>query len=652
MQAKADLYRMVPRTHTGVRGSVRAQAYTWVADAVLWTAATLGAFLIRFDGRIASDRWPDVMGVLVVMLVLKAAASLALRVHQQTWERFSFRDARNVLWLAVAVATLAVVLQLLVGPRLDVPVGVALIDGLLTGVFMLAARGTARHWSERSARRRRNPLRRARDVLLIGAGEAGSMLVREMLRHPETGLRPVGFLDEDPNKLGRTIASVPVLGRLADLGRVLEQVRVDEVLISIPSADGYAIRQIVEQIRAARPDIPYRTMPALHELLSGQVTVNRIREVGIEDLLRRPSVTLDTDSILGYLNDKRVLITGAGGSIGSELVRQICRFGPRELILFGHGENSIYQLERELDLDWPQVRYHSVIAAVQNVQRLDYVFRRYQPDVVFHAAAHKHVPLMESNPEEAVFNNVIGTRNLVRLALRYGVSHFVNISTDKAVNPTSVMGASKRIAELIVEDAARDADGGQVFVSVRFGNVLGSRGSAIPIFKQQIAAGGPVTVTHPEMTRYFMTIPEATRLVLQASALGKNGDVYILDMGEPVRILDLVKDLIRLSGLEPDVDVPIVFTGVRAGEKLFEELMTEDERDGRTEHDKIFVAKPHALPREQLEATIEALTAAAMSSDGDAIRAALSKGIAGARLGATAQQAHVAAPALNRPLTN
>ncbi|HKK93772.1 MAG TPA: polysaccharide biosynthesis protein, partial [Longimicrobiales bacterium] len=303
-----------------------------------------------------------------------------------------------------------------------------------------------------------------------------------------------------------------------------------------------------------------------------------------------------------------------------------------ELILFGHGENSIYQLERELDVNWPGITYTSVIAQVQNVVRLTNVFERYRPEVIFHTAAHKHVPLMELNPEEAVFNNIVGSRNLVDLAVQHGVTHFVNISTDKAVNPTSVMGATKRIVEMIVEGASRRAAPDQTFVSVRFGNVLGSRGSAVPIFKQQIAAGGPVTVTHPDMVRYFMTIPEASRLVLQASAQGKNGDIYILDMGEPVKVLDLVTDLIKLSGLEPDVDIRIVFTGKRPGEKLYEELMTEREKAAQTEHEKIFVATAHPMDEQLLERTIEELVEAALHSDGTAIRRLLAERIDGAKL--------------------
>jgi FlaA1/EpsC-like NDP-sugar epimerase len=627
MQAKADLTRVRPIVMR-LPSWPRSRALTTGIDAATWALATIAAFVL-LQGPIAADAWPRVVGTMLALAGLKAIAARAFGVHLQTWERFGFPDARNVLLAAASAAAVGSLALLGTGGSVGVSAAVPVIDGMLSGLLMFATRGGARHLREVRLSRL-SAGRQPSNVLLIGAGDAGSMLAREMLRHPETGMRPIGFIDEDHAKQGRTIASVPVLGRLRDLRRVLDEVHVDEILISIPSADGRTIRTIVETIRRARPEMPYRTMPALHELLSGLVTVNRIREVGIEDLLRRPPVQLNTRSILSYLKGKRVMVTGAGGSIGSELVRQICRFGPLELILFGHGENSIYQLERELDQIYPGVRYHSVIAAVQNVQRLDHVFRKYRPDVVFHTAAHKHVPLMEHNPEEAVFNNVVGTKNLVRLALQHGVSHFVNISTDKAVNPSSIMGASKRMAELIVEDAARDATDGQTFVSVRFGNVLGSRGSAVPIFKSQIQNGGPVTITDPEMVRYFMTIPEATQLVLQASAQGRNGEIYILDMGEPVRVLDLVKDLIRLSGLEPEADIPIVFTGIRPGEKLVEELMTAEERHGRTEHEKIFVAKNSEVVRQELEDALEVLVAAAMRSDGDAIRRTFAKQIHGA----------------------
>ncbi len=466
-------------------------------------------------------------------------------------------------------------------------------------------------------------------VLVMGGGEAGSLVIREMYRHPEMNLVPVAVLDDDARLHGRSVHGVPVAGSTDDMASVAEEFDVTEVLIAMPSQAGKVIHRIVSAIREQCPGLPYRSVPGMYELLSGRASVNRIRNVEIDDLLGRAPVSLDAARISSYIKGRKVMITGAGGSIGSELVRQICRFAPSEVILFGHGENSIYSLERELDREWPEISYRSVIGAIQNGSRLEYIFGTLRPDVVFHAAAHKHVPLMELNPEEAVFNNVIGSRNLVQLALRYGVSHFINISTDKAINPTSVMGASKRLVELVVKEAAARALPDQVFVSVRFGNVLGSRGSVIPVFRSQIEAGGPVTVTHPDVVRYFMTIPEATQLVLQAGGQGVSGETYILNMGEPVRIVDLARELIRLSGFEPDVDIPVTFTGLRPGEKLFEELLTEEEKARVTEHEKIFVAAGEQVSAERLDSTIIDLTNAALAHDRDRIRAILSGNVPG-----------------------
>ena len=591
-------------------------------DIASWIAAGSLAFLFRYDFVLPAESGSTVVTAVALFVALKLGSALALGLHRQSWLKLSFRDARVVTWAMVAATAAALAALAVFEPFVSVPPAVPLIDGVLATLFMLTTRGMTRYYDDR---RRVSflPGRKRRNVLLIGAGDAGSMLVREMQRHPEAGLRPVAMLDDDRTKRGRMIGRVPVVGGMGDLAEVLEQGNVDEVLIAMPSAEGHVIRSIVDRVRTLRPDLPCRTIPSLSDLLTGTVSVSRVREVGIEDLLRRPAVQLDNESILNRIQDRVVMVTGAGGSIGSELVRQLCRYGPRNLILFGHGENSIYQLERELDRRWPAVPYESVIGAVQNVARLDHLFRVLRPDIVFHAAAHKHVPLMERNPEEAVFNNIVGSRNLVHMVLKHGVSSFVNISTDKAVNPSSVMGASKRVVELLVENASRLAQPGQTFVSVRFGNVLGSRGSAIPIFQQQIRDGGPVTVTHPDMVRYFMTIPEAAQLVLQAFALGRNGEIYILDMGEPVRVLDLVKDLIRLSGLEPGTDIAIVFTGMRPGEKLVEELMTDQERTGTTSHDKVFVARPTLVDPDVLDASVKQLVDAAMRSDGDRIRALL-----------------------------
>ena len=592
-------------------------AKLWL-DLVVFCLATPLAFALRFDGIIPLGI--PLAPLLLVLVPYKVVISFLLGLHNQSWRGFTFRDLSSLLILAVLIALPGTFLLLLLPPSVDIPRSMAVIDAGVTLLLMGGARAFARYHHEQSIARLIGPDFRKR-VLVIGAGEAGALVVRELHKHPETGMRPVAFLDDDPRKLGQRVSGVTVMGTVDDAADVIVTQGVDEVLIAMPSKDGQTVRRVIEQVRQAKPNLVYKIVPGMYEVLSGRVDVKRIREVDIDDLLGREPVTLDSEAILGYLSGKRIMITGAGGSIGSELVRQICRFNPSELILFGHGENSIYSLERELDRDHPEIQYHGVIGAIQNGARLDYVFTRYRPDVVFHAAAHKHVPLMEENPEEAVFNNVIGSRNLITLALKHGVTHFVNISTDKAVNPTSVMGASKRMVEFLVQDAARGASPGQTFVSVRFGNVLGSRGSVIPIFKSQIAAGGPVTITHPEMVRYFMTIPEASQLVLQASGYGRNGEVYILDMGEPVRIVDLARDLIRLSGFEPDVDIPIHFTGIRPGERLVEELMTEEERSSQTAHEKIFVARTEAVDSAALASTIEALQSAAMRSDHARIRA-------------------------------
>jgi FlaA1/EpsC-like NDP-sugar epimerase len=591
-------------------------------DFLFWLIATPLAIWMRYDWSIPNPdelHWSVIIFSTLGFVSLKIGAYFLFNLHLQSWSKFAFADLSNIVKMVISVAFFATLILLSVANNFGLARSLGILDGLLTLMFMCAIRWFSRYWRETRLGNEVSPDQRQR-VLVIGAGEAGSLVVREMLRHPETGLYPVGFLDDNKRKVGQQIASVPVLGTSDDLELAIRSHGVNEVLIAIPSAEGKVIRGLVDRINAMKSGIKYRTIPGVYELLTGKISINRIRDVEIEDLLRRPTIKLDTDKILGYIEGKTVMITGAGGSIGSEIVRQVCRFHPKELILFGHGENSIYQLERELDRNWPEVAYTSVIGALQNGVRLDYVFRRYTPQVVFHTAAHKHVPLMESNPEEAVFNNIVGSKNVVNLALKYGVSHFVNISTDKAVNPTSVMGASKRMVEYIVQDAARRAKENQIFVSVRFGNVLGSRGSVIPLFKQQIAAGGPVTVTHPDMMRYFMTIPEASQLVLQASGQGKNGEIYILDMGEPVRIVDLARDLIRLSGLEPDVDIKIEFSGMRPGEKLFEELMTKEERGASTPHEKIFVATVQPFSSEELDATITRMQDAALNSDHLAIR--------------------------------
>jgi len=391
-----------------------------------------------------------------------------------------------------------------------------------------------------------------------------------------------------------------VLGARSELAEIIERYHVGEVIVAMPSVPGSVIREVMDACRDLKVKI--KTLPGVYELVDGKVSVKQLRDIQIEDLLGREPVDLDLDQIGAYLAGQTVLVTGAGGSIGSEIVRQITRFKPKSIILLGHGESSIFEIEQELKRRHPGQRTVAVIADIRDEHRIDRVFEEYKPDVVFHAAAHKHVPLMEANPEEALTNNVLGTRNVARSADKHGAKRFVMISTDKAVNPISVMGMSKRAAEMIVQSIGSTSQ--TKFMAVRFGNVLGSRGSVVPMFRRQIAEGGPVTVTHPDMTRYFMTIPEAVQLVIQAGAMGKGGEIFVLDMGEPIKITQLAEEIIRLSGMEPGKDIEIAYTGIRPGEKLFEEILTTEEVATSTKHRKIFVAKDAEPDVEALRATM------------------------------------------------
>jgi FlaA1/EpsC-like NDP-sugar epimerase len=497
------------------------------------------------------------------------------------------------------------------------------IDWLLSLVLIGGSRFALRILSEQSGAR---PNAKARKVLIIGAGDAGALVVRELQKSSQLNLLPVGFLDDDPDKQRHEINGIPVIGVVNDLPDVLDVQPVDEVIIAIPSAPGRTIRLVTDVCRSK--GISSRTMPGLYELIGGKVSVSRLREVDITDLLRRESVRVNDEAVGAALMGKRVLVTGAGGSIGSELCRQIARRGPAELVLLGHGENSIFEIFLELRATYPDSVLYPIIADVRDMSRLTSVFQAHQPQVVFHTAAHKHVPLMEANPVEAVTNNIIGTRNIVQASLDFSVERFVLISTDKAVRPSSIYGGTKRLAEMIVLDAAHTTK--RAFTVVRFGNVLGSRGSIIPIFKQQIVHGGPITITHPDMHRFFMTIPEAVYLVLQAASMESGGEVFVLNMGQPVRILDLAEDLIRLSGLEPGRDIEIVFTGIRRGEKLTEDLWEPGTPLAKTLHPDIFRLDHDTSPSTlNLLQTINSLSA---SNDPDMIAKLLDEIIPGSSI--------------------
>ena len=436
-----------------------------------------------------------------------------------------------------------------------------------------------------------------KQVLIVGAGDAGVLAARELKNRNYRDGRPVGFIDDKDSKQKVKLLGIPVLGTRKDIARIVKGHSIDEVIIAMPSASGESVREIVQICE--KLGVELKIMPGVYDIISGDINVNPIRQVQVEDLLGRDPVSVDLEEVAGYVAGETVFITGAGGSIGSEICRQIARFNPGKLVLLGQGENSIFDIEQELRAEHPGIDYITEILDIKDGEKVSLIFKRYKPGVVFHAAAHKHVPLMERNPEEALKNNVIGTQNLAEAADKANVKTFVSISTDKAVNPTSVMGATKRTSEMIIQSL--DLRSNTKFVAVRFGNVLGSRGSVIPTFKRQIAQGGPVTVTHPDMVRYFMTIPEASQLVIQAGAMAQGGEIFILDMGKPVKIVDLAKDLIRLSGFEPDVDIKIQFSGIRPGEKLYEELLTAEEGVSSTKHSRIFVAKPNIINVQLLE---------------------------------------------------
>ena len=440
-------------------------------------------------------------------------------------------------------------------------------------------------------------------VLIYGAGAAGRLVMNEYQRNPHLGKKVIGFIDDNKEKVGSTIANRPVMGTRQDIEKIVEKYSVDEVIVAISSIDPKLLKFIFLSMQ--KYDVTVKTMPGLFELIDRKFSVHMIHEVQVEELLARETIKLDHHGISDYLENQVVMVTGGGGSIGSELCRQIVKFNPRKLIVVDIYENNAYDLQNELLSQYPFLNLKTLIASVRDYDRLKEIFKTYRPNVVFHAAAHKHVPLMEASPSEAIKNNVVGTLNCAELASEYSVKRFVLISTDKAVNPTNVMGATKRLCEMIIQSI--NAQSQTEFVAVRFGNVLGSNGSVVPLFKRQIAQGGPVTLTHKEITRYFMTIPEAAQLVLQAGGFAQGGEIFVLDMGKPVRIYDLAVNLIRLSGYEPNVDIPIKITGLRPGEKLYEELLMEEEGLQKTRHEKIFIGQPGKFEFEEIKSKIEEL---------------------------------------------
>jgi FlaA1/EpsC-like NDP-sugar epimerase len=592
--------------------------FVLIGDIALTIVSVLGSFALRLDVGELPYYFPAVVLMCVVALAIKIPVYFLFGLYRRLWIYASTGELRLITFgvTTASVVTSGVMAILIVTGNVlpGMPRSALGIDWLLSLVLIGGSRFALRILAEQSMARLAEG--KGKRALVVGAGDAGALVVRELQKSLQLNLSPVGFLDDDPAKQKHTIYGVTVIGKVEDLPAMIDLHKVDIVIIAIPSAPGQLVRMVNDVCRIK--GIPSRTVPSVYELVGGKVSINRLREVDINDLLRREPVHMDDEAVGAALAGKRVLVTGAGGSIGRELCRQIARRNPAELVLLGHGENSIFEIFLELHADYPDLTLSPVIADVRDEERLAQVFKQQQPQVVFHTAAHKHVPLMEINVVEAITNNVIGTRNAVEAALDHHVQRFVLISTDKAVRPSSIYGATKHIAEMIVLSAASESQ--RAFTVVRFGNVLGSRGSIIPIFKQQIANGGPVTITHPDMFRFFMTIPEAVYLVLQAASMENGGETFVLNMGKPVRILSLAEDLIRLSGLEPYRDIDISFTGVRPGEKMTEELWDVGTPLLKTRHPDIFCLEMDtSLLNMELPQAINSLVDLAHSGDGDAI---------------------------------
>jgi len=593
-----------------------------LAHVLVFAVSLFLSFLVTKNMKLDSeDNWlTNQFPVLIVWFIVVKLIIFALFNQYKGWWRYvGISDlisiaAASFVSTVIIMATWFVMLNITTirqgyfEPLGNVSQGLFLADMMGTITLMAGLRMAIRLYYEEYTTVETGKMKR---LLIIGAGNAGEALLREIHRMSETVYDVIGFIDDEPIKQGINIHGIPVLGTVEQLPKIAEDKNIEEIAIAMPSANGQQLRRVIQICQGTK--IRFRTVPSITDIASGKFRVSQIRDVDINDLLGREVIQLDLDIIEEFLKDKVVLVTGAGGSIGSEMCRQVCNFEPELLLLVEQAENPLFEIDRELRRNFPNTNILAIICDITDNVRVEQIFEKYHPSVVIHAAAHKHVPLMETNPGEPIKNNIIGTKVVSNAADKYKASNFVMISTDKAVNPTSLMGSSKRIAEMYVQDLNNTSD--THFITVRFGNVLGSNGSVVPIFKKQIAAGGPVTVTHPEMKRYFMTIPEASQLVLQAATMGRGGEIYVLDMGEPVKIVDLAKELITLSGFRPGEDIEIEFSGVRPGEKLFEELSIKGEDMVPTKHPKIGIWKNIPVDRQMLHDQIAELVDIANTQD-------------------------------------
>lgn len=615
-------------------------AINLVAHSAFFAAALLLAYLIWFDagpgGRDTNWFYGSFFLCLPFFVLVKLLLFGRWKLFRGGWQYTSIRDAANIVtasWWFVAVTSVPIALFHYLPHWAEVegvpvlspyfgafPKGVLVVDFMTTVFLVCTARLAYRIYREELRPVSSEGVRR---VLVVGAGNAAEAIVREILRMNIDRYRVVGMVDDDPAKQGILIHGVQVLGTTDDLREICEDEKVEEIIIAMPSASQKQLRRVIELCSGTK--LKFQSLPGVGDLINGRVTVSQIRPVDIHDLLGREAVEMDAEAVARFLRGRRVLVTGAGGSIGSEMCRQICAYDPAKLILVEQAENPLFEIENELRISHPEIPLVPCVCDIHDRSRVLHAWSRHRPEVVIHAAAHKHVPLMERNPCEAVKNNILGTRNVADASCQCGVLEFVMISTDKAVNPSSVMGATKRAAEIYTQSLNGREGCRTQFKAVRFGNVLGSAGSVVPIFRKQIAAGGPVRVTHPEMTRYFMTIPEASQLVLQAAATGSGGQIYLLDMGEPVKVVDLARQMITLSGFRPGEDIDIEFTGVRPGEKLFEELRTEGEDIEPTVHPKVLVWKCRPTDWARVQKSLEEFASLANCPDREAIVAALQR---------------------------
>lgn len=580
---------------------------------VLVSISYILSFSLRFEFNIPSEYTSVLLATLPLLISIKMAFFLYFGLFSGMWRYVNF-DELWILLKALSFSTIAFSagIALLYGLR-NFPRSIFILDWILSVIFFGGVRFLTRLYKEKFQIRSKSS---KKTILIVGAGEAGVIVLKEYRNNPALNAHIAGFIDDDPNKRHLKLQGIKVLGNKTEIPDIVNQYQIEEIIIAIPSAKGEAIRDILRHCQT--PNIKIRIVPGLHKIINGELEV-KPREVKAEDLLGRETVVIDEQGVGSYIRDKQVLVTGAGGSIGSEICRQVARFNPAQIILLDHNENDVYFLEVEFRTKYPLVALELIIGDINDIGLLKYLFSRYKPQVVFHSAAYKHVPLMEDNPAAAIKNNVLGSRNLIYAAHHYKAERFILISTDKAVNPISVMGMTKRIAEMILQAKAKNSR--TKFMAVRFGNVIGSSGSVVPLFKRQIEEGGPVTITHPEARRYFMSVREAVALVLEAGAIGKGGEIFILDMGEQIKIVDLANNLITLSGLKLDKDISFKFIGLRSGEKLSEEMLLSVEKDKVTKYDKIYVTEPNNFDPVKLRRKIRELERFAITMDRDKVMA-------------------------------